>query len=147
LRLSTPSEVVAAQRVAGSKPAELPWVRAGAWVHRTLSTWLGDRDEDRGWDPRCEAKHAYDGVVASEHLKRGQLTRAQEQLAACEASDWFWWFGDYNPAAAVRDFALLFRHQLTSLYQALALSPPAHLKRPISIGHGHPEGGGVMRRA
>src|SRR5690606_16037929 len=147
LRLATLSEVVDAQREADIRPAELPRVRAGSWVHGTLSTWLGDPDKNRGWDLLCEAKHAYDEVVASGHLNREQLTRAQEQLAACEASDWFWWFGDYNPAAAVRDFDLLYRHQLTSLYQALGLSPPAHLKQPISIGHGHPEGGGVMRRA
>jgi hypothetical protein len=22
---------------------------------------------------------------------------AKIQLAICEGSDWFWWFGDYNP--------------------------------------------------
>lgn len=65
----------------------------------------------------------------------------------CEGSDWFWWFGDYNPAAAVRDFDQLYRHQLTALYHALGLEPPAHLQQPISVGHGAPEGGGVMRRS
>ncbi|MDR2214687.1 MAG: glycoside hydrolase, partial [Nevskiaceae bacterium] len=69
----------------------------------------------------------------------------------CEASDWFWWFGDYNPAGAVRDFDELYRRQLTSLYHALDLDAPAELAHPISTGQcideRAPEGGGVMRRA
>ena len=108
------------------RPSPLPRVRAGSWVYGTLSTWMGDADKNRGWDL----------LVASEaRLRRGRRrgaacrggahARASQQLAACEASDWFWWFGDYNPAGAVRDFDELFRHQLTSLYRALNLEPPA----------------------
>ena len=28
---------------------------------------------------------------------------ASRQLAQCESSDWFWWFGDYNPPDAVAE--------------------------------------------
>src|SRR5690606_12080823 len=147
LRLTTLSEFVDAQREAGMSPATLPRLRAGSWVYGTLSTWMGDPDKNRGWDLLCEARHAYDEVVASGRLSREELARAGQQLAACEASDWYWWFGDYNPAAAVRDFDQLFRHQLTSLYQSLGVDPPAHLQQPISVGHGDPEVGGVMRRS
>ena len=94
-----------------------------------------------------EAKQAFDEVLASGRLGPEERARAERQLAACEASDWYWWFGDYNPADAVRDFDELFRHQLTSLYRALGLPPPEQLRQPISVGHGHPELGGVMRRA
>ena len=103
-----------------SRPPQLPQLRAGSWVYGTLSTWMGDPDKNRGWDLLCAAKRAFDAVVAH-GLARAMPSwrRAEQQLAACEASDWFWWFGDYNPAAAVRDFDELFRHQLTSLYRAL----------------------------
>lgn len=147
LKLTTLSAFVDGQRAAGITPAQLPRLRAGSWVYGTLSTWMGDPDKNRGWDLLVEAKHAYDEVVASGRLNREELARAQQQLAACEASDWYWWFGDYNPAEAVRDFDQLFRHQLTKLYQSLGLAPPAHLSRVISEGHGHPEAGGVMRRS
>jgi cell division septum initiation protein DivIVA len=80
-------------------------------------------------------------------LAEAERIRAEQQLAACEASDWFWWFGDYNPGPAVRDFDELFRHQLTSLYRSLNLEPPANLLLPISVGRGVPEAGGVMRRS
>ena len=147
LRLTTMSELVDEQRAAGMVPAELPQLRAGSWVYGTMSTWIGDADKNRGWDLLVAAKLAFDAVMASGKLGDAARARAVQQLAACEASDWFWWFGDYNPAAAVRDFDVLFRHQLTSLYRALDLVPPEELQRPISVGRGEPEAGGVMRRS
>ncbi len=147
LRLATLSEVVDAQRAAGVLPAVLPKLRAGSWVYGTLSTWMGDPDKNHGWDLLCAAKRAFDEVVAGGRLGEVDRILAEQQLAACEASDWFWWFGDYNPSAAVRDFDELYRHQLTSLYRSLNLEPPANLLLPISIGRGAPEAGGVMRRS
>jgi alpha-amylase/alpha-mannosidase (GH57 family) len=147
LRLATLSELVDEQRAAGAAPALLSQLRAGSWVYGTLSTWMGDTDKNRGWDLLVAAKRAFDDVLAAGSLAEAERVRAEQQLAACEASDWFWWFGDYNPAAAVRDFDELFRHQLTSLYRALNLDPPANLLLPISEGRGVPEAGGVMRRA
>lgn len=146
LRMTTLDECVDRQR-AGGPPAALPRVRAGSWVYGTLSTWMGNADKNRGWDLLCEAKLAFDRAVAAGQVTGETLERASRQLAACEASDWFWWFGDYNPAGAVRDFDELFRHQLASLYRALAMDPPSALDQPVSIGRGDPEGGGAMRRA
>ena len=85
--------------------------------------------------------------MASGRLNESDMHSAATQLAICEGSDWYWWFGDYNPAEAVRDFDELFRHQLTSLYRSLGLPPPAQLAQRISIGRGAPESGGVMRRS
>ncbi|MBN2646023.1 MAG: glycoside hydrolase, partial [Desulfuromonadaceae bacterium] len=68
------------------------------------------------------------------------------QLAVCEGSDWFWWFGDYNPAASVRDFDQLFRRHLIRLYQLLEKIPPQKLKNPLSHGGGDAENSGTMRR-
>jgi alpha-amylase/alpha-mannosidase (GH57 family) len=147
LRLTTFSELIDEQRAAGIAPAMLPQLRAGSWVYGTLSTWMGDADKNRGWDLLCAAKRAFDEVVSAGRLAEAERVRAEQQLAACEASDWFWWFGDYNPSAAVKDFDELFRHQLTSLYRALNLEPPASLLLPISAGRGDPEAGGVMRRS
>jgi alpha-amylase/alpha-mannosidase (GH57 family) len=147
LRLATLSEVVDDMHAGARLPQPLARVRAGSWVYGTLSTWIGDADKNAGWDLLCDAKQAFDTAVASGLLTAAEIERAGRQLAACEASDWFWWFGDYNPAAAVRDFDELFRHQLTGLYRALHLQPPEVLQLRISEGRGTPEGGGVMRRA
>jgi alpha-amylase/alpha-mannosidase (GH57 family) len=125
----------------------LPHVVAGSWVHGTLATWIGDPDKNAGWDLLVQAKLAADEVLADAALADAHRASIERQLALCESSDWFWWFGDYNPAEAVRDFDRLFRHQLSSLYRLLGRSAPESLSQPISVGRGAPEGGGVMRRA
>ncbi len=61
-----------------------------------------------------------------------QRAAAGRQLALCESSDWFWWFGDYNPADAVSQFDRLYRRQLLALYRRLDLAPPGELAQPIS---------------
>jgi alpha-amylase/alpha-mannosidase (GH57 family) len=147
LRLATLSELVDERRAAGIAPAVLARLRAGSWVYGTLSTWMGNTDKNHGWDLLVAAKLAFDQVMATGRLAEAERIRAEQQLAACEASDWFWWFGDYNPSAAVRDFDELFRHQLTSLYRSLNLEPPASLLLPISVGRGDPVAGGVMRQS
>jgi alpha-amylase/alpha-mannosidase (GH57 family) len=143
LELTTLSECLAR----GIQPAPLPQVAAGSWVHGTLATWMGDPAKNRAWDLLCEAKQAFDRAMQAATLDPAQRAAAARQLALCESSDWFWWFGDYNPAEAVSQFDRLYRRQLVTLYRRLNLPPPGELAQPISAGHGAPEHGGVMRRA
>jgi len=126
----------------------LPHVVAGSWVHGTLATWIGDPAKNAAWDLLCEAKDAFDRVVVEGPLDEAQVSAAERQLALCESSDWFWWFGDYNPADAVGQFDRLYRRQLANLYRLLKLDPPESLSRPLSAGGGGvAEHGGTMRRA
>jgi alpha-amylase/alpha-mannosidase (GH57 family) len=143
LELTTLSDCVSR----GLEPLPLPGVVAGSWVHGTLATWMGDPAKNRAWDLLCDAKIAFDGVVATGALDAAQRAAAERQLALCESSDWFWWFGDYNPADAVSQFDSLYRRQLVVLYRMLGLPAPEALTQPISVGRGSPEHGGVMRRA
>ncbi|MDY6828646.1 MAG: glycoside hydrolase family 57 protein [Pseudomonadota bacterium] len=119
---------------------------AGSWVYGTFSTWIGDADKNRGWDLLVDAKKAYDQACAAGTVTAKNKARIERQLALCEGSDWFWWFGDYNPSESVSDFERLFRNQLTSLYELLDAEPPEQLTHRISIGRGAPEQGGTMRR-
>ena len=128
------------------RPAHLETLMAGSWVYGTFSTWIGDKDKNRGWDMLIEAKRAYDVVMASKHLTDEDRDAATKQLALCEGSDWFWWFGDYNPAEAVSDFEHLFRLHLAHLYAILGVEPPEALSHVFTHGQGDPEGGGAMRR-
>ena len=143
LRLQTFSEYL------DTEPRALPLqaVVAGSWVHGTLSTWMGDPDKNAGWDLLVAAKQAFDAQRASGQLLGLELEAAERQLALCESSDWFWWFGGYNPAEAVSDFDQLYRHQLALLYQLLKLPAPPELSIPLSVGQGDPDAGGVMRKA
>ena len=120
----------------------LPRLVAGSWVYGTFSTWIGEPDKNRGWDLLVAAKSAWDEAVAGGAVPD---EAALVQLAACEGSDWFWWFGDYNPAETVSDFERLFRLHLGNLYRRLGRPVPAVLRQPFTRGHGHPALGGVMR--
>jgi alpha-amylase/alpha-mannosidase (GH57 family) len=143
LELTTLSECIAR----GIKPAPLSNVMAGSWVHGTLATWMGDPEKNRAWDLLCDAKLAFDRILRVGTLTPEQRAAASRQLALCESSDWFWWFGDYNPQDAVMQFDRLYRRQLVNLYRVLGLPPPESLSQPIAVGRGAPEHGGVMRRA
>lgn len=144
LELTTLSECL----TRGIQPAPLPNVMAGSWVHGTLATWMGAPEKNRAWDLLCDAKLAFDRVLRVGSLSAEQKEAATRQLALCESSDWFWWFGDYNPQDAVNQFDRLYRRQLVNLYRLLGLAPPETLSQPISEGRGGTmEHGGVMRRA
>jgi alpha-amylase/alpha-mannosidase (GH57 family) len=121
----------------------LKTLAAGSWVYGTFSTWIGDADKNRGWDMLCEAKRAFDAAAPT--LPPDKRAAAERQLAVCEGSDWFWWFGDYNPQAVVSDFEQLYRQHLTNLYQLLHVEPPEYLTRAFTHGSGAPVLGGTMR--
>ncbi|OGS91936.1 MAG: glycoside hydrolase [Gallionellales bacterium GWA2_60_18] len=133
-------------RTDSARVSSLPGIVAGSWVYGNFSTWIGSKDKNRAWDLLCVAKQAFDMVISSGRLSQAEQEAAEKQLCSCESSDWFWWFGDYNSSSSVASFDLLFRHNLTELYRLLKLPPPLGLSEPVSLGGGHPEAGGAMRR-
>jgi alpha-amylase/alpha-mannosidase (GH57 family) len=140
LRLSTFADCIADE----IKPGAFSTMVAGSWVFGTFSTWIGDRDKNRGWDMLGDAKRKFDTIAPT--LEASRRAAAERQLAICEGSDWFWWFGDYNPAGAVSDFDRLYRLQLANLYQILGCEPPDYLAHAFARGSGNPAIGGVMRK-
>ena len=152
IRTSTYSDYLDRRKAEGevgyAKEGELPRLVAGSWVYGTFSTWIGSSDKNHAWDLLCMAKQNYDMVMASDRLSEAEQQAAERQLSSCESSDWFWWFGDYNPSHAVESFDRLYRHNLMQLYRLLKLPVPANLNYPISHGGAvMPEAGGAMRRS
>ena len=141
IKLTTYSEYLKNQ----SARHALPRLIAGSWVYGTFSTWIGSTDKNRGWEMLVDAKRAYDRRIGDPNLSPASREKIEHQLAICEGSDWFWWFGDYNPADSVNDFDYLFRLQLANLYLFLGMEPPAYLSESFSHGSGNPMMGGVMR--
>ena len=127
----------------GARVQSLCELKAGSWVYGSFSTWIGDKDKNIGWDLLVDAKQAYDRVWPT--LDPEQQQAATHQLAICEGSDWFWWFGDYNPADSVRDFTRMYRRHLERLYQLLLLPPPASLDRLQSSGSQSAHAGTMIR--
>jgi alpha-amylase/alpha-mannosidase (GH57 family) len=125
----------------------LPTLTSGSWVYGTFSTWIGDREKNRAWDMLCAAKHSFDLVMQSDRLSDEEKVNASRQLASCESSDWFWWFGDYNPAHSVASFDQLFRQNLMNLYLLLKLPVPPETFESISKGNEQTEINSTMRRS
>ncbi|MFC3115571.1 glycoside hydrolase [Cellvibrio fontiphilus] len=143
LELTTYSEFLDQQK---PLPLAMPHLVAGSWVYGTFSTWIGDKDKNRGWDMLCDAKQQVDLALSKRSFSPAQLAQIEKQLALCEGSDWFWWFGDYNPAQSVSDFEYLFRRHLINLYTLIDQPTPAYLHQVMSVGGGDPASGGVMRQ-
>jgi alpha-amylase/alpha-mannosidase (GH57 family) len=118
---------------------------AGSWVYGTFSTWIGSPDKNRGWDMLGDVKYAFDKALTDNRLTDKQVQQAEFQLSVCEGSDWFWWFGDYNPGEAVSSFEKQFRLNLANLYRLLGEEPPAYLALSFTQGSGDPAMGGAMR--
>ncbi len=150
IRMSTFSECIDENIPA----AQLDKLVAGSWVYGSFSTWIGDPDKNRAWELLCTAKKQVDRITRESRLAQSDLASIEKQLAICEGSDWFWWFGDYNPGSAVKDFDELYRLHLSHLYILLGLSVPEELAEVISVGAAVEgtekadavELGGVMRR-
>ncbi|MCG8073309.1 MAG: glycoside hydrolase family 57 protein [Candidatus Thiodiazotropha taylori] len=143
LHLTTFSEVLDRQKKLSPRLSKLV---AGSWVYGTFTTWIGDRDKNRAWDMLGEAKKVYDQVLADKNFSDDQLKEIEKQLAICEGSDWFWWFGDYNPESTVSDFEQLFRSQLSHLFELLGEPVPDYLSEVFAVGSGAPVQGGVMKK-
>ena len=142
LQLSTMDKFLAQK---SPQPVHEERLVAGSWVYGTFSTWIGDPDKNRGWEMLVDAKRTYDEQIASGALSPEKVAAADKQLAICEGSDWFWWFGNYNPTATVVQFDQLYRMHLANLYLLLEVEAPAYLSEVISRGGGKPSRGGVMR--
>ena len=113
-------------------------------MYGSFSTWIGSHDKNRGWEMLVDAKRAFDARVSQ--LSPEQRSLAERQLGVCEGSDWFWWFGDDNPAATVSDFEYLYRLHLGTLYQLLGVEPPEYLAQSFTRGGGAPVHGGTMKK-
>jgi len=131
---------------AGLSVPILPQIAAGSWVYGTFSTWIGSKDKNLAWDLLCSAKKTYDVVMAKSKFNKRQREAVERQLAICEGSDWFWWFGDYNSSDSVASFDQLYRRNLINLYTLLGQPIPETLHHQISVGGGNADNGGTMRR-
>jgi alpha-amylase/alpha-mannosidase (GH57 family) len=145
ITMSTFSDIVSLKKSGDfPKASVLPQVAAGSWVYGTFSTWIGSKDKNAAWDLLCEAKKVYDQIIHT--LDSEKKAACERQLAICEGSDWFWWFGDYNASDSVKSFDQLYRRNLINLYELLGQNVPKDLCKEISQGGGNAENAGTMRR-
>ncbi len=127
--------------------ARLPPVVAGSWVHGDFSIWIGHPDKNRAWQKLIDAKIAVDRALNSDRANDIDVDAILEQLAVCEASDWFWWLGEDNRPEDTRTFDTLFHRHLKALYEMIDEPPPAELDEEIDRRADSLQTAGSMRRA
>jgi len=92
-----------------------------------LGTWIGEAEENRGWELLGQAR---DFLVQADATPETAHS-AFEALYMAEGSDWFWWFGEDQDSGNDEEFDDLFRTHLKNIYRPLGLEPPTELDRHI----------------
>ena len=103
---------------------------AGSWVDEMGSapgvdhgTWIGEVEENRGWDLLRAARDALEASGARPETDAA----AYESLYAAEGSDWFWWLGDDQDSGMDPTFDDLFRLHLANTYRLREQPVPPEL--------------------
>ncbi|MGQ0668035.1 MAG: hypothetical protein ACT4O4_13470 [Nitrospiraceae bacterium] len=125
------------RRVPAHPIAELPKVYnlfEASWIDENgsapgndLGTWIGEGEENRGWDHLREAREWLTRIKATPQ----KHARAFQALYAAEGSDWFWWFGEDQASDSDAEFDDLFRDHVKAVYRALRRKPPVGLDDAI----------------
>ncbi|ASJ10265.1 amylopullulanase [Thermococcus sp. P6] len=103
---------------------EMQWPES-SWIDGTLSTWIGEPQENYGW---------YWLYLARKTLmeNRGKMSeenwdKAFEYLLRAEASDWFWWYGNDQDSGQDYTFDRYLKTYLYELYKLAGEKPPSYL--------------------
>ncbi len=101
----------------------------GSWINANFDTWIGDREENDGWDA---LRNARDALVARENgLAPQARAEAWLEIYRAEGSDWFWWYGYDHSSPNDPEFDRLFRAHLERVYHLLGMAPPKEVTEPI----------------
>lgn len=133
----------------------MTWLWPGSWINANYDTWIGEPEENRGWEYLLRARRdlASTGLRQPDPRKPAPKTggkswfafMAWESMYAAEGSDWFWWYGkDQSAPAGDEPFDAAFRTHLENVY-AFARRAGASISSPgfdPIIGKGETVAGG-----
>ncbi len=113
----------------------LPDVFAGSWINHNFRIWIGHEEDNAAWDALQRTRDALDEFQKTRtEFDPEKLKLAWERIYVAEGSDWCWWYGDEHRGAYNEEFDSIFRRHLIAVYEALDLTPPSELHRPIHRG-------------
>lgn len=122
-------ETVTFSQAGADDARPLARLRSGSWINANFDIWIGDRDDQKGWELLKGARDAFQasrGTLAAE-----TAAEVEELLLVAEGSDWYWWYGRENFTPDIDVFDSLFRLNLRKAYDLLGLPPPEALLSPI----------------
>ena len=103
-------------------------LHSGSWIRSDFDIWVGDEEENHGWDLLGETR-SY--LEKKEGISPEARASALREIYAAEGSDWFWWYGPDFSTDCDALFDELFRQHLKNVYALCGDMPPAALDRPI----------------
>ena len=116
-------------------PAEVETstLHSGSWIRSDFDIWIGDPEENKGWEWLKETRHFLVERLAHGAVPPERAAAAWWEIYAAEGSDWFWWYGPDFTIDTDFLFDELFRCHLQNVYRILGVEPPAHLEVPICL--------------
>jgi alpha-amylase/alpha-mannosidase (GH57 family) len=112
---------------------ETSHLHSGSWIRSDFDIWIGDPEENKGWEWLKETRHFLVQRIAEGRVAPEQAEKAWWEIYAAEGSDWFWWYGPDFTIDTDFLFDELFRLHLQNVYRILGIEPPAHLDVPICL--------------
>ena len=112
---------------------ETSTLHSGSWIRSDFDIWIGDPEENKGWEWLKETRHFLVERLAHHEVAPERVEAAWWEIYAAEGSDWFWWYGPDFTIDTDFLFDELFRLHLQNVYRILGVEPPAHLDVPICL--------------
>ncbi len=112
---------------------ETCYLHSGSWIRSDFDIWIGDPEENKGWEWLKETRHFLVERLAHGDVPPKTAEQAWWEIYAAEGSDWFWWYGPDFTIDTDFLFDELFRLHLQNVYRILNIEPPAHLDVPICL--------------
>jgi len=112
---------------------KLEWLWPGSWINASYDTWIGEHEENKGWEYLRMAREdlGASGIpaptVGEESSEKGSQrwygVKAWEAMYAAEGSDWFWWYGtDQTAPGGDKPFDAAFITLLNNVYRFARLA-------------------------
>ncbi|CAD5243275.1 glucodextranase DOMON-like domain-containing protein [Thermococcus camini] len=118
---------------------EMQWPES-SWIDGTLSTWIGEPQENYGWYWLYLARKTL--MEKRDEMSRADWEKAYEYLLRAEASDWFWWYGSDQNSGQDYTFDRYLKTYLYEMYRLAGVEPPSYL-----FGNYFPDGEPYITRA
>ncbi|MFA4668166.1 glucodextranase DOMON-like domain-containing protein [Pyrococcus kukulkanii] len=118
---------------------EMYWPES-SWIDGTLSTWIGEPQENYAWYWLYLARKAL--MKEKDKMSQENWEKAYTYLLLAEGSDWFWWYGNDQDSGQDYTFDRYFKVYLYEIYKLAGLEPPSYL-----YGNYYPDGKPYFTRA
>ena len=110
---------------------QLTTLHTGSWISSNFDIWIGEDEENRGWDLLGETRAFLQRQIDAGALTPEAQAAALREIYAAEGSDWFWWYGPDFSTDNDGLFDELFRRHLKNVHALCGGVAPAALDVPI----------------